>query len=63
MANRTERRELKTKLLGVFVEPSIYERLRVRAFKERCSVGEVIRRAVVAYPAGGSRGSKKKGGI
>ena len=40
---------MKTKLLGVLVEPSVYERLRVRAFRERCSVGEVVRRAVADY--------------
>lgn len=40
---------MKTKLLGVFVEPSVYERLRVRAFEERCSVSEVVRRAVAEY--------------
>lgn len=40
---------MKTKLLGLFVEPSLYERLRVRAFKERCSVSEVVRRALTAY--------------
>lgn len=49
MRKREERREIKTKLLGVLVEPSVYERLRVQAFEERCSVGEVIRRAVGAY--------------
>jgi len=37
---------MKTKLLGVLVEPSVYERLRVEAFRERCSVGEIVRRAV-----------------
>lgn len=40
---------MKTKLLGLFVEPSFYERLRVRAFEERCSISEVIRRATAAY--------------
>jgi len=41
--------EMKTKLLGLFVEPSFYERLRVRAFEERCSISEVVRRATAAY--------------
>lgn len=46
---------MKTKLLGLFVEPSLYERLRVRAFEERCSVSEVVRRALTAYLATGKR--------
>jgi hypothetical protein len=37
----------------VFVDDGIsgaeFERLRVRAFEERCSVGEVIRRGVAEY--------------
>ena len=52
---------MKTKLLGVFVEPSVYERLRVRAFEERCSVGEVVRRAVADYLAKRLPGRAKKG--
>ena len=40
---------MKTKLLGVFVEPSMHERLRLEAFHERCSVSEIIRRAVATY--------------
>ena len=40
---------MKTKLLGLFVEPSLYERLRVEAFEQRCSVSEVVRRAVADY--------------
>lgn len=54
---------MKTKLLGVLVEPSVYERLRVQAFHERCSVGEVIRRAVADYLARRSPGRVKKGGM
>jgi hypothetical protein len=49
MPKRRERREMKTKLLGVLVEPSVYEQVRVEAFRERCSVGEVVRRAVADY--------------
>lgn len=49
MRKQKVRAEMKTKLLGVFVEPSLYERLRVRAFEERCSVGEVVRRGVAMY--------------
>lgn len=40
---------MKTKLVTLFVEPSSYEQLRLRAFQERASVSEVIRRAVAAY--------------
>lgn len=54
---------MKTKLLGLFVEPSLYERLRVRAFEERCSVSEVVRRAVAGYLAGQPQGRKKKGAV
>jgi len=42
---------MKTKLLGLWIEPDVYERLRVRAFEQRCSVGEVVRRAVRDYLA------------
>jgi hypothetical protein len=59
MAKRKERGEMKTKLLGVLVEPSLYERLRVEAFERRCSVGEVVRRAVSAYLAGKDGGRRK----
>ena len=43
---------MKTKLLGLWIEPDVYERLRVRAFEQRCSVGEVVRRAIGAYLLG-----------
>jgi predicted HicB family RNase H-like nuclease len=49
MPKRKERREMKTKLVAVFMEPSVHERLRVVAFDQRCSVGEVVRRAVADY--------------
>ena len=52
---------MKTKLLGLFVEPSLYEQLRVRAFKERCSVSEVVRRSLAEYLARQSPGRVKKG--
>jgi hypothetical protein len=44
--------QMKTKLLGLWIEPDVYERLRVRAFEQRCSVGEVVRRAIGAYLLG-----------
>ena len=40
---------MKTKYQTVLLEPSIHERLRVEAFRERCSVGEIVRRAVADY--------------
>jgi hypothetical protein len=46
---RKKEREMKTKYQTVLLEPSIHERLRVEAFRERCSVGEVVRRAVADY--------------
>lgn len=54
--------EMKTKLLGLFVEPSLYERLRVRAFEERCSVSEVVRRSLADYLAKRSLGRMRKRG-
>jgi len=53
---------MKTKLLGVLVEPSVYERLRVEAFEQRCSVGEVLRRSVADYLGRRPRRREKKGG-
>lgn len=62
MQKRKGGTEMKTKLLGVFVEPSVYEYLRVRAFEERCSISEVVRRAMAAYLLGRPRERGKKGG-
>jgi len=53
---------MKTKLLGCFVEPATFERLRLQAFQERCSVSEVVRRAVADYLAKRSLGRARKGG-
>ncbi len=54
------------KLIGTYVDEELAEAVRVRAFEERCSKGEVIRRAVRAYlelssPAKGSS-RKQEGG-
>ena len=46
---RKKEREIKTKGLTILLEPSGYERLRVEAFKSRCSVGEIVRRALKLY--------------
>lgn len=56
LLRRRERTEMKTKLVAVFMEPSVHEQLRVRAFEERCSVGAVVRRAVAAYLAAKGQG-------
>lgn len=37
------------KLVAVFRQSLVYDRLLVRAFQERCSVSEVVRRALTAY--------------
>ena len=52
------------KLLGTYVDEAFAEAVRVRAFQERCSKGEILRRALRAYlglaqPARGSRGSEE----
>ncbi len=54
---------MKTKLLGVFVEPSVHECLRVEAFNARCSIGEIVRRAVAEYLGRRPRKREKKGGV
>lgn len=56
---------MKTRLLGVLVEPSVYERLRVRAFEERVNISELIRRALARYLVTAEKESRKgrqKGG-
>ena len=50
---------MKTKLVAVFMEPSVHERLRIEAFKARCSVGEIVRRAVAAYLVAKAKESRK----
>lgn len=37
------------RLLGTYVDETLGEAVRVRAFEERCSKGEVLRRALRAY--------------
>jgi len=62
MPKGREKAQMKTKLLGLWIEPDVYERLRVRAFEARSSVGEVVRRAVADYLAKRSLGRARKGG-
>ena len=58
---RTRDEEMRTKGLTIIMEPSVFERLRVEAFEERCSVEEIVRRSVAVYLAGRARGREKKG--
>lgn len=44
---------MEMKLVAVIRQPSVHERLRVQAFEERCSVGEVVCRAVAAQAVKG----------
>jgi len=49
---------MKDKLVAAFVDEALHEAVRVAAFHERCSMGEVIRRAVQEYLA--KRKGKKR---
>jgi hypothetical protein len=51
---------MKMKVLALAAEPDLHEAVRLAAFKERCSMSEIVRRAVVAYvaPKTGTRKSK-----
>ncbi len=40
-----------TKFLAAEAEPALHERVRVRAFQERCSMSEILRRALERYLA------------
>ncbi len=42
---------MKDKLLAAFVDEATHEAVRVAAFRERCSMGELVRRAIQAYLA------------
>ena len=42
---------MKTKVLALATEPDLHEAVRLAAFKARCSMSEIVRRAVVAYLA------------
>ena len=46
---------------NVNLHPSTWEALRRRAFEERTTISEQVRRAVAAYLAGRARGRRKKG--
>lgn len=47
---------------NVNLTPSTWEALRVRAFQERTTISEQVRRAVAMYLAGRPRERGKKGG-
>jgi hypothetical protein len=40
---------MKDQLMGVMVDAATREAIRRAAFEERCSMGELIRRAIIAY--------------
>ncbi len=59
------------KMIGTYVNEAIAEAVRVRAFEERCSKGEILRRALRAYldspptatgapKQGGGRGARRR---
>ena len=58
---RVGKRAERVKGGNVNLHPSTWEALRVRAFEERTTISEQVRRAVAAYLAGRVRGGKKKG--
>lgn len=47
---------MKTKFIGCYAEPTLHEAIRRAAFRERCSMGELMRRALLAYLAAKGRG-------
>ncbi len=40
---------MKNKMMAAFVDEATYEAVRVAAFRARCSMAEVVRRAVAEY--------------
>lgn len=42
---------MKDKLVAAFVDADLHEAVRVAAFRERCSMGELVRRAITEYLA------------
>ncbi len=59
---KTRRAAMKDQLMGVMVDAAMREAIRRAAFEERCSMGELIRRAVKKYlvAKSGGRGSANK---
>lgn len=51
MSGKKKGGAMKTKMLALASEPELHEAVRLAAFKERCSMSEIVRRAVVAYLA------------
>ncbi len=42
---------MKDKLIAAFADEALHEAVRVAAFQERCSMGEIVRRAIQEYLA------------
>ena len=59
---RTNKRGERVEGRNVNLHGSTWEALRVRAFKERTTISEQVRRAVAAYLAGRAGQRGKKGG-
>ncbi len=53
---------MKTKILTMLLEPSVYEAIRRAAYEAHCSMGEIARRAVAEYLGKRPRKREKKGG-
>ncbi len=53
---------MKEKLIAAFADEALHERIRVAAFEERCSMSEVIRRALEAYLGKRKGKPERKGG-
>ncbi len=60
MAQTGKRREL-VRGGNVNLHPSTWEALRVRAFRQRTTISEQVRRAVAAYLAGKDGNERRKG--
>jgi hypothetical protein len=48
-STRKEEQPMRDKLIAAFATEALRERLRGRAFEERCSMSEVVRRALTEY--------------
>jgi hypothetical protein len=51
---------MRDRLVGAIVDEAAYERIRRAAFEERCSMSEVIRRAIEVYLTRQPKGKKGK---
>ncbi len=49
---------MKDKLVAAFADQDLHEAVRVAAFEERCSMSELVRRAILSYLAQRKRRGK-----